>query len=97
VDGSYGDAVRADEDEARALGMTEVPFYAVDGNHGISGARPDEAFTQALRQVRASRAVRPLFRGDYPRRRPPRAPWRRAMPPFGYRLRRCVVHAMVGP
>jgi predicted DsbA family dithiol-disulfide isomerase len=53
-DGSYGDAVRADEDQARALGITGVPFYVVDGKYGISGAQPAEAFTQALRQVRAS-------------------------------------------
>jgi predicted DsbA family dithiol-disulfide isomerase len=50
-DGSYGDAVRADEDEAGALGITGVPFYVVDGKYGISGAQPAEAFTQALQQV----------------------------------------------
>jgi len=50
-DGSCGDAVRADEDEARALGITGVPFYVVDGKYGISGAQPAEAFTQAMQQV----------------------------------------------
>ena len=50
-DGSYGDAVRADEDEARALGIAGVPFYVVDGKYGISGAQPAEAFTQTMQQV----------------------------------------------
>ena len=50
-DGSYGDAVRADEDQARALGITGVPFCVIDGKFGISGAQPAEAFTQALQQI----------------------------------------------
>lgn len=50
-DGSYGDAFRADEDVAGALGVPVVPVYAVDGEYGISGAQPAEAFTQALHQV----------------------------------------------
>jgi predicted DsbA family dithiol-disulfide isomerase len=50
-DSTYGDAVLADEDEARELGITGVPFYVVDGKYGISGAQPAEAFTQALQQV----------------------------------------------
>jgi predicted DsbA family dithiol-disulfide isomerase len=50
-DGSYGEAVRADEDEARALGITGVPFYVIDGKYGVSGAQPAEAFTHALQQV----------------------------------------------
>jgi predicted DsbA family dithiol-disulfide isomerase len=50
-DGSYGDAVRTDEDQARALGITGVPFYVIDRKYGISGAQPAEAFTQAMQQV----------------------------------------------
>ena len=50
-DGSYGEAVRADEDEARALGITRVPFYVIDRKYGVSGAQPAEAFTQALQQI----------------------------------------------
>ena len=49
--GSYGEAVRADEDEARALGITGVPFYVIDGKYGVSGAQPAEAFTRALQQA----------------------------------------------
>jgi predicted DsbA family dithiol-disulfide isomerase len=50
-DGSYGEAVRADEDEARALGITGVPFYVIDGKYGVSGAQPAETFTQTLQQI----------------------------------------------
>jgi len=50
-DGSYGDAVRADEGQARALGIGGVPFFVIDEKYGISGAQPAAAFTQALQQV----------------------------------------------
>lgn len=42
------DAVRADEDEARALGVTGVPFFVVDRRVAVSGAQPAEVFTQLL-------------------------------------------------
>jgi predicted DsbA family dithiol-disulfide isomerase len=42
------DAVRADEDEARALGVTGVPFFVVDRRIAVSGAQPAEVFTQLL-------------------------------------------------
>lgn len=51
TDGSYGDAVRADEDQARRLGITGVPFCVVDGRYGVSGAQPEGTFTRALRQA----------------------------------------------
>jgi predicted DsbA family dithiol-disulfide isomerase len=51
----YADAVRADERQARALGITGVPFYVIDGRYGISGAQPAEAFTRGLEQAWAER------------------------------------------
>ncbi len=50
-DGSYGDAVRADEDQAARLGISGVPFCVIDGKYGVSGAQPEETFAQALRQA----------------------------------------------
>lgn len=50
-DGSYGDGVRADEDQARRLGITGVPFCVLDGKYGVSGAQPGQTFAQALRQA----------------------------------------------
>jgi predicted DsbA family dithiol-disulfide isomerase len=44
----YADAVRADIDEARALGANGVPFFVIDRKYGISGAQPVETFVQAL-------------------------------------------------
>jgi predicted DsbA family dithiol-disulfide isomerase len=49
--GSYADDVRADEDQARRLGITGVPFCVLDGKYGVSGAQPTETFAQALRQA----------------------------------------------
>jgi predicted DsbA family dithiol-disulfide isomerase len=50
-DGSYGDAVRADEDQAARLGIGGVPFCVIDGKYGVSGAQPEEAFAQALQEA----------------------------------------------
>ena len=43
--------VRADQAEARALGISGVPFFVLDRKYGISGAQPTELFAQALRQA----------------------------------------------
>jgi predicted DsbA family dithiol-disulfide isomerase len=40
--------VRDDEAQARALGVTGVPFFAVDRRIAVSGAQPVEVFTQLL-------------------------------------------------
>ncbi|MGJ9403801.1 DsbA family oxidoreductase [Arthrobacter sp. KK5.5] len=44
----YRDAVEADFAQARALGITGVPFFVLDMKYGISGAQPAEAFAEAL-------------------------------------------------
>ncbi|HET7691357.1 MAG TPA: DsbA family oxidoreductase [Nocardioidaceae bacterium] len=44
----YGDAVLADIAQARAYGITGVPFFVVDGKYGVSGAQPAEVFSQVL-------------------------------------------------
>jgi predicted DsbA family dithiol-disulfide isomerase len=44
----YADDVRADEQQARAYGISGVPFYVVDGRYGVSGAQPAEALLQVL-------------------------------------------------
>ncbi|WP_291869532.1 DsbA family oxidoreductase [Maribacter sp.] len=40
--------VRQDEMEARNLGISGVPFFVLDGKYGLSGAQPEEVFTEAL-------------------------------------------------
>ncbi len=47
----YAEAVRADEEQARAYGINGVPFFVLDGRYGTSGAQPTEVFTEALTQA----------------------------------------------
>ncbi|MBE7159945.1 MAG: DsbA family oxidoreductase [Williamsia herbipolensis] len=54
-EGTYADAVTADIEQARAYGITGVPFFVLDGRYGISGAQAPETFTSALEQVRDER------------------------------------------
>jgi len=49
--GDLIDAVRADETQAAAYGITGVPFFVLDGRLGVSGAQAVETFLQALRQA----------------------------------------------
>ncbi|NTV40069.1 MAG: DsbA family oxidoreductase [Demequinaceae bacterium] len=46
----YDDAVRADIDEAAALGATGVPFFVFDRKFAVSGAQPVRTFADALRR-----------------------------------------------
>jgi predicted DsbA family dithiol-disulfide isomerase len=49
LDGNeYSDAVATDTDEARALGVTGVPFFVFDRRLGVSGAQAVEVFAEAL-------------------------------------------------
>jgi predicted DsbA family dithiol-disulfide isomerase len=52
---AYADAVREDEETARALGITGVPFFVFDMALGVSGAQPSETFASALKQAWARR------------------------------------------
>ena len=47
--------MRQDQEQARAYGITGVPFFVIDGTYGVSGAQPPEAFAQVARQVWAER------------------------------------------
>jgi predicted DsbA family dithiol-disulfide isomerase len=47
----YADDVRLDFQEARALGISGVPFFVIDRKFGLSGAQPSETFTAALNQA----------------------------------------------
>ncbi|MGP9616741.1 DsbA family oxidoreductase [Arthrobacter sp. AOP36-A1-22] len=44
----YTAEVEADIAQARALGVTGVPFFVLDMKYGISGAQPPEVFAEAL-------------------------------------------------
>jgi predicted DsbA family dithiol-disulfide isomerase len=47
----YADAVRGDEAQARALGISGVPFYVFDMALGVSGAQPVATFEVALAEA----------------------------------------------
>ena len=52
----YADAVRGDQAQARAYGITGVPFYVVEGKYGVSGAQPADALLQVLTTAYAERS-----------------------------------------
>ena len=52
----YSDAVRADEAQAQAYGISGVPFFVIDGRYGISGAQPADAVLQALDKAWSERS-----------------------------------------
>jgi predicted DsbA family dithiol-disulfide isomerase len=55
TDHRYRERVRADAQIARDLGVTGVPFVAIDRRYGVSGAQPVAAFTAALNAAWADR------------------------------------------
>ena len=48
---AFADEVRADENEARQLGVTGVPFFVLDGKLAIPGCFPEDGFKQAITQT----------------------------------------------
>jgi|CXWL01.1.fsa_nt_gi predicted DsbA family dithiol-disulfide isomerase len=48
---AYAEAVKADHDQASALGARGVPFFVLDGRYGISGAQSVETFGSALQRA----------------------------------------------
>jgi predicted DsbA family dithiol-disulfide isomerase len=51
IDGDYAADVRADEEQAGALGISGVPFFVLDGKYGISGAQPATLIAEALQEA----------------------------------------------
>ena len=48
ISDNYRDLVLQDQDIARQLGANGVPFFVIDMKYGISGAQPQEVFTETL-------------------------------------------------
>jgi predicted DsbA family dithiol-disulfide isomerase len=59
----HAEAVRADEAEARALGITGVPFFVVDRSYGVSGAQPADQLLAVLERAWSERAPLTLVGG----------------------------------
>lgn len=47
----YTREVRADEDEARSLRISGVPFFIIGGRYALSGAQPSEVILGAIQQA----------------------------------------------
>ncbi len=47
----FSDAVRADEAEAQAIGVSGVPFFVLDRRYGVSGAQSPAVLLSALQQA----------------------------------------------
>jgi len=62
----YADAVRADEAQAGAYGISGVPFFVVDGRYGISGAQGADLLLSALDQAWSERSPLTLVTGAAP-------------------------------
>lgn len=52
-DERYSDMVRQDIQEARAIGVTGVPFFVFNRKYAVSGAQPPQAFLQTLEKTYA--------------------------------------------
>ncbi|MBM7807704.1 putative DsbA family dithiol-disulfide isomerase [Geodermatophilus bullaregiensis] len=55
ADQRYAGAVRADEAEAQALGISGVPFFVVDRRYAVDGAQPADALLQVLERAWSER------------------------------------------
>ncbi|GGL19932.1 DsbA family oxidoreductase [Deinococcus radiotolerans] len=51
LDGRHAQAVRQDEAQAQALGISGVPFFVLGGKYGVSGAQDPQTLLGALTQV----------------------------------------------
>ena len=53
---AYAADVRADEEQARALGIQGVPFFVVGQRYALSGAQPADVVLRALNEAWSSRS-----------------------------------------
>ncbi|MDB4886058.1 MAG: dsbA [Gemmatimonadetes bacterium] len=49
----FADEVRGEENDARELGITGVPFFVLGGKYGVSGAQSPDTLLEAIRQAYA--------------------------------------------
>ena len=61
---AYAAEVRADIEEARAIGVNGVPFFVLDRRYGISGAQPAELFLEALQAAQRDARVEVVTAAD---------------------------------
>jgi predicted DsbA family dithiol-disulfide isomerase len=57
----YASHVRADENLARQIGVQGVPFFVFNEKYAVSGAQPEEIFTQVLEKVWQEESKTPVL------------------------------------
>jgi predicted DsbA family dithiol-disulfide isomerase len=57
----YRAEVRADEEQARAYGISGVPFFVVDQRYGVSGAQPADVLLEVLDRAWADAHPEPVL------------------------------------
>jgi predicted DsbA family dithiol-disulfide isomerase len=55
---AYADAVAADVQEAKTLGVNGVPFFVIGKRYGVSGAQPTELFIDVITRARTESSHR---------------------------------------
>jgi predicted DsbA family dithiol-disulfide isomerase len=53
------DAVRAEAEAAREMGVTGVPTFLVGGRYAVSGAQPEELWRKLVAEIETARAATP--------------------------------------
>ena len=56
---SFAREVRADQEQAREIGIQGVPFFVLGGRYAVSGAQPVELLLRALTQTQGELAPQP--------------------------------------
>lgn len=56
--------VHEDEDEARKLGISGVPFFVMGGKYAVSGAQPTEVLLRALQRAWDDLGARPALHAE---------------------------------
>lgn len=56
ANGAFEEEVKVDEQQARELAISGVPFFVLDGTYAISGAQPVDALRKALETAWTSRS-----------------------------------------
>ncbi|MFD1361178.1 DsbA family oxidoreductase [Lentibacillus salinarum] len=64
----YAIHVRADEEQARQLGVQGVPFYVFNDKYAVSGAQPQEVFAEVLEKVWEEEKEQPVLQSLNPKK-----------------------------
>ncbi|MFB4168032.1 DsbA family oxidoreductase [Virgibacillus sp. JSM 102003] len=64
----YAIHVRADEEQARQIGVQGVPFFVFNEKYSVSGAQPSEVFTEVLEKIWEEENEKPVLQTLNPKK-----------------------------